>query len=482
VNYYVKHLVQDSNGNFSQAVEWITDNGDPKLVTHPIVMMVTDTVWFRIAFRTFLMNKAFVLITLCVFILGTGGLKHVSKGNKDEVERILVFCCRAVIYVFSLGQWLWYHMKSICRDVRNRKLVRIYGMPCPEYLENYQDCATLLLTVILSAMLAIEPILHCFPHKDDDFVGKGLFTEMCPEAVTFVDIYSNLSAVATIMYFSLILDLSVFSTRVSAFVLVCYRVLSEVILFLFGLCFVVLTWSCAASALDQDNADFEGIPRSALSLLKVALGMYSGEAYYKLHEEPILMATVVAYVIVSAIFLLNLLIAQLNCSYQTTYLDMLGYARLNRGKVVVEAMMVVTEKRWRSFIDSLSLDERCEFGEGDIGLAGGIQVREPANANITTVDMIRRFGGSTSVMAQWPEDELLTNVDEDRFERMEKMIAKAMKRMSSSGDGKKGKGGKSGGGSGTGGSGTGSGAGQNQSGSGSGSGKDSEHSEHSDGE
>jgi len=115
-------------------------------------------VWFRIAFRTFLMNKAFVLITLFVFILGTGGLKHVSKGNKNETERILVFCCRAVIYVLSLGQWLWYHVKSICRDVRNRKLVRMYGMPCPEYLENYQDCATLFLTVILSAMLAIEPI------------------------------------------------------------------------------------------------------------------------------------------------------------------------------------------------------------------------------------------------------------------------------------------------------------------------------------
>merc|ERR1719291_1155134 len=116
--------------------------------------------------------------------------------------------------------------------------------------------------------------------------------------------------------------------------------------------------------------------------------------------------------------------------------------------------MVVTEKRWRSFIDSLCLDERCEFGEGDIGLAGGIQVREPANANITTVDMIRRFGGSTSVMAQWPEDDLLANDEEDRFERMEKMIAKAMKRMSSSGDAKKGKSGQgAGGGSGTGGSG-----------------------------
>ena len=39
---------------------------------------------------------------------------------------------------------------------------------------------------------------------------------------------------------------------------------------------------------------------------------------------------------VTVIFLLNLLIAQLNCSYATTYQDMLGYARLNRGKIVTE--------------------------------------------------------------------------------------------------------------------------------------------------
>ncbi|CAK0847963.1 unnamed protein product [Prorocentrum cordatum] len=480
VNYYIKHLIMDSAGNFSQAVEWVTDNGDPKLVCHPIVAIVTDTVWSRIAFRMFLMNKSWVLVTLCVFIIGTGGLKHANKGGKDETERIVVFACRCFIYLLSLGQWLYYHMKMACRDVRSKTFIKWGHLPLPAYLENYQDCASLLLTVLLLAMLACEPILHCFPHKDEDFDGAGLFTEHCPQASDIVSVYSQLSAVATIMYFTLILDLSVFSTRISAFVLVCYRVLSEVLLFMFGLAFVVLAWSCAVSALEQDNDDFNGIPTSALSLLKIALGMYSGTAFLRLHEEAMLLIAVVIYVIVSAVFLLNMLIAQLNCSYQATYLDMVGYARLNRGKIVTEAMSVVTEKRWRWFVDSLHLDERCEFGEGDIGLAGGIQVREPANANITTVDMIRRFGGSTSVLAQWPEDDLMANDEEDRFERMEKMIAKAMKRMSSS-DSKKKKGG--GGGSGTGGSGTGSGP-QGQSGSNSGSaqGQSDHDSEHSQGE
>merc|ERR1712226_882317 len=93
------------------------------------------------------------------------------------------------------------------------------------------------------------------------------------------------------------------------------------------------------------------------------------------------------------------------------------------------------------FIASLHLEDPCEFGEGDIGLAGGIQLTEPASMNITTVDMIRRFGGSTSPAAQWPEEDQAGDDEEDRFERMERLIEKAMKRLTSSGGKKKGAGG-----------------------------------------
>merc|ERR1739838_462261 len=103
-------------------------------------------------------------------------------------------------------------------------------------------------------------------------------------------------------------------------------------------------------------------------------------------------------------------------------------------------MISVSKKRWEKFMSILHLDDPCEFGEGDIGLAGGIQLLEPAAMNITTVDMIRRFGGSTSPAAQWPEEDMAGDDEEDRFERMERLIEKAMKRMASAG-GKKKKGG-----------------------------------------
>merc|ERR1719517_359424 len=137
------------------------------------------------------------------------------------------------------------------------------------------------------------------------------------------------------------------------------------------------------------------------------------------------MLAILMYVIATVVFLSNLLIAQLNCSYQSTYQDMVGFARLNRGKIVTEAMISVSGRRWDKFIASLHLEDPCEFGEGDIGLNGGMQVTEPASMNITTVDMIRRFGGSTSPAAQWPEEDQAGDDEEDRFERMERLIEKA---------------------------------------------------------
>merc|ERR1712187_518783 len=78
-----------------------------------------------------------------------------------------------------------------------------------------------------------------------------------------------------------------------------------------------------------------------------------------------------------------------------------------------------------------------EFNEGDVGLANGIATTEAASLNPTTVDMIKRFGGSTSPSIQWPEDDQGDD-DSDKFERLEGLIKRAMERMTKSGGKKKG--------------------------------------------
>merc|ERR1719197_592464 len=88
---------------------------------------------------------------------------------------------------------------------------------------------------------------------------------------------------------------------------------------------------------------------------------------------------------------------------------------------------MVSPKRWAAFKEGLGFENRIEFNEGDIGVAGGIQVEELANAHPTTVDTIKRVGGTTSVLAQWPEEE--GDAEDDKFGKLEAMIKKAMDTM-----------------------------------------------------
>jgi uncharacterized membrane protein YgcG len=278
---------------------------------------------------------------------------------------------------------------------------------------------------------------------------------MCPERDYMRLFYTVFSMLAMFLYYLLLTDLTIISTRISAFVLVCVRMLSEVGLSLGALFVSILTFSSAASVLRQTSPDFAGIDKSAFALFRMVLRAYDVKKYEDLESDPMLLVVVFFFLVVTVLFFLNMLIAQLSCAYSSVYEDMVGYARLERAEKIVEIMPSVPRKRWANFLDSLRLHKRLEFNQGDIGIAGGIHLPEAANLNPTTIDRIKRFGGSTSVEIQWPEEE--NDADgEDKFERIEKLIQKALKRVTKGSRG--GKGSSGGGGTGTG---SGSGTGDN---------------------
>eukprot|EP00929_Paragymnodinium_shiwhaense_P094508 TRINITY_DN5510_c0_g1_i5.p1 TRINITY_DN5510_c0_g1~~TRINITY_DN5510_c0_g1_i5.p1 ORF type:complete len:290 (+),score=70.44 TRINITY_DN5510_c0_g1_i5:28-870(+) len=243
--------------------------------------------------------------------------------------------------------------------------------------------------------------------------------------------------------------MAVFNNRVSAYVLVCGRMLSELVLFLIAIACVLLMLSSAFSCLHvKGQVGFADIPHGMLSLWEMVLGIYSNEDYVALHDEPVILVGCFAFLIMSVIFLLNLLVAQLSCAYDAIYADMVGFARLKRLRIITESMPQVTPYRWQVFLNALNLEERIEFNVGDVGLAGGVQMLEAASAHPTTIDQIKRYGGSTSPLIQWPEEEN-TDDDSDRFERIEGLIKKVLDQIakkSSKSHGRRGGGGSSAGG------------------------------------
>merc|ERR1712100_223536 len=270
-------------------------------------------------------------------------------------------------------------------------------------------------------MIILEPIFWCF--GSDGAIDRLLY-EKCVEADDAQMPYSIFSMLAMLLYFALLIDLAVLSTKVSAYVLVCIRMVSEVSLFLLALFAILLAFASGISVIKHDQKDFAGIHKGILALLEITMRMFDGAHFEYYESDTLVLTCVFVFMVATTVFLLNMLVAQLTCAYEAVYEDMIGYARLERIEIIVGCIPVVSQKRWSAFVESLKLDSKVEFNAGDVGVNGGMQILEPANLNPTTVDMIKRFGGSTSVEMQWPvEQEGQGNDEADRFERLENLIS-----------------------------------------------------------
>ena len=402
VNYYVKHLVVDLEGNSNQTLQWLADHKDPKIIVHPVVVLFADLIWNRLAMYHFLLGRCYFLFALCVFITSQALLfRH--DGTETLEENIARFVCRCFLYFGSLTKLFYNQCKLFYTDMKTRNIVWFHSCPIPRYMTSPQHAGNMLLVMLLILMYVEEPILWCGVFTTDNPMGL-LFTNNCQASESIKDIYSIFSCFAMLLYWVLLMDFTLFSMRISAFVLVCGHVLADVGLFVLAIVFLVLAFATAISSLNHELANFAGIDSWLASLVQMTLGMFPARSFEDFQTEIAVLTAVSVFVAVVSIFLLNLLIAQLNQSYHDVFEDMQGFARLNRAGVIAATLEQVPRKNWIKFREGLQFDERLEFNEGDVGLAGGIQVLEPANANPLTEDTIRRFGGSTAPTMPWPQE------------------------------------------------------------------------------
>jgi len=200
-------------------------------------------------------------------------------------------------------------------------------------------------------------------------------------------------------------------------------------LFLGTVCAMILMFSCAISVVKHDNDQFAGIHLGVYSLLRMPLRMFDSKLYAELDADPTALLLVCVFLIAVVFYLVSLFIAQLSCGYHSVYDDMVGYARLERGNIIVEMMPSVPKKRWFKFVEVCEFHKRLEFNPGDIGLSGGLQVLEPQRKNPTNIDIIRRFGGSTSQEMQWPAEDDDQDNENNGFDRIEKLMQKTLQRI-----------------------------------------------------
>ncbi|CAK8999619.1 Pentatricopeptide repeat-containing protein [Durusdinium trenchii] len=191
VNYYVKHLVQDADGGFNKGLEWIVEGQDPKIICHDVVVLFADMLWAGLAGHIFLLGRCYFLFTLAVFITGQSILPqlHDDPSKQTDAERIAIFACRMIIYVFSMGQLFVNQVRCLIGDCRSGHIIRVLKfIPFPEYLTSMMQVGNLALMICLLVLCTQDPIFHC--------MGKEgpLFTQQC--SGYNIEVYSTLSMAA----------------------------------------------------------------------------------------------------------------------------------------------------------------------------------------------------------------------------------------------------------------------------------------------
>eukprot|EP00929_Paragymnodinium_shiwhaense_P020513 TRINITY_DN13656_c0_g2_i2.p1 TRINITY_DN13656_c0_g2~~TRINITY_DN13656_c0_g2_i2.p1 ORF type:complete len:620 (-),score=126.44 TRINITY_DN13656_c0_g2_i2:399-2150(-) len=414
VNYYLKQLIMNSEGERPDTFQLLTANQDPKLVCHPMVVVLTDIVWSRATYQTFLAGKIWLFFTLIVFVCSQA-IQEIAAYPEA------IFACRVFVYMLSMSQVIYSHVKKFILAFTSNETMSVLCLTLPSYLSDWQESAQLALAVALFGMFGLEPILQCW--ADNEGVP---FTDRCGRSQAIIGAYSFLAMLAMILYFVLLMDLSVFNQKLSAYLLVCGQVASELYLFLFAIGATLVVGACSLSVLEQEVTRFQTIHSGALTMWEMLLGMLSPDVYEEIRTEPIVLMGCYVFILTAGLYLLNLLAAQLTCSYKVVFNDMVGYARLGRVRIINDTLPRVPRKRWARMIVGLEMDNKLEFNEGDIGVAGGIQLMEPSNVHPTLVETIKRVGGTTSPLVAWPEEDTSGTGDGERFERLEKMIQRGI--------------------------------------------------------
>ena len=385
VNCYLKHLVQDGDGNPHQALQWLVEYGNPITISMFTVVLMADLMWTRLVAYQFLIGRCYFLFTLCVAVTSQSFLTLSGPDAKETFEtNIVIFACRVFIYLGSMCKIFYNQMKLFQLDCRNRAFDRRYYVPIPQYLFSLKEAGNFALLWVLLGMCIEEPLWWCgqFSNTEEALI----FTTHC-EAVSGIGrrLYSAFSCIAILLYWTLVLDFTIFSMHISAYVLVFGRVLSEVFLFVMALTFMIVAFASAVSAIEHELYDFAGISTWLISLTQMALGMFPHDSYEELKSEAGIMIVIIGFVLMVSIILVNLLVAQLNQAYQHVYTDMQGYARLNRASVIVRhsdfrgcdseldrqsawpmplpckvsTLEQISQKRWARFLKGLIRLSKC---------------------------------------------------------------------------------------------------------------------------
>eukprot|EP00435_Cladocopium_sp_Y103_P041624 s702_g11.t1 len=409
VIYYLKHMLQDMDEEkmLSRALISYVHFNHPQTIMHPILAFSLDLLWENLALRFFLMDRVLTVFNCIMFILAECYLNQASMIS-DPTTSMVLFVARCLVYTLGFFRLVYWHTCHVYKAYRQKATTRICGLVLPQYLCRGSAILSFLIMVDLLCMLTVEPMVHCLGSK------AQVVSFQCEQWTDEMSLlYEMFVVVGLFLYMILILELGSISIKFSEYRVLCLHAMEQVLL-CFGVVFLtILSFAFAISGMANEvsrltnAAEWQDVSAILSTLVRLAFGaMDLGIIEKVCVESPLLIIVIVLFMMLVYSFFFNLLVSQFCGVYTSLAADIKGHARLARGEIIIETFKAVKLSRWQKFMNSMHLDQKVDFEQGDIGLAGGIKTYEPALAHPIAKDQIVRFGGRTEGHLPWPEKNL----------------------------------------------------------------------------
>ena len=430
VIYYLKHMLQDMDEErmLSRALISYVRFNHPQTIMHPILAFSLDLLWERLALRFFLMDRVLTILNCIIFVLAECYLNQKSMINDPLTSKVLA-AARLLVYTLGFFRLVYWHTCQVYSAYRHKATTKVCGLSFPQYLCRGSAILSFLIMVDLLCMLTVEPMLHCLGQGEETIAFR------CEEWTdTMSLLYEIFVVLGLFLYVILIVEVGSISIKFSEYRVLCLHAMEQVLLCFGVVALTIFTFAFAISGMPREVAhlsnitDWENVGAILSTLIRLAFGaMDLGAIEETVMESPLLIIVIIFFMMLVYSFFFNLLVSQFCGVYTSLAADIKGHARLARGEIIIETFKAVKLRRWNRFMDSLNLEQKVDFEQGDIGLAGGIKTFEPALAHPVAKDQIIRFGGRTEGHLPWPEKNL---AEEHTIERtVQRTIQKSLQKF-----------------------------------------------------
>lgn len=437
VIYYVKHLLQDMDEKqmLSRGLISYVRFNHPQTIMHPILTFTLDLLWDKMAKWFFLQDRILTIINCIIFVAA----ECLMNGREDDpTMSLLLAVMRGLVYTLGFCRLLYWHLRQIVFSFRNKEFAPFAGFWAPRYLTRGSHALSFMLMLDLLAMMTVEPMLHCMADSSvEDNDGGSMVLFRCDAWTDEMSLaYEVFIVLGVFIYVLLMVEVGSVSVKLSEYRVLCLHAIEQVLLCFSLILVTVLAFAFAISGMTREvsnmsSQEWSDVGAALSTLTRLAFGVMDMEPIDHASQDSTLMIIVIVmFLMVASSFFFNLLVSQFCGVYTSLAADIKGHARLARGEIIIETFKAVKLSRWQKFMDSLKLDERVDFEQGDIGLAGGIKDFEPALAHPVAKDQIIRFGGNTDPSLPWPEKlqedhTLETTIQRTIQKSLQKMLGKS---------------------------------------------------------